>query len=118
MRRRGGARNLRRYRRLLCLRCLRDPLGPEATADTDRLAGRTVQLAPGADKYGRSLAYVVGWRGEDQGLRLIRAGLARAADYGHDHPRRVRYEAAQDRAQAAQAGMWATTTADDVDVAW
>lgn len=88
------------------------PYCAEATEYTRRLSGRTVRLIDlrrGVDKYGRSLAYVR-VDGADWGLSLIRTGLARARDFGEDHPRRAQYEAAQRAAEAAGRGLWSIPT--------
>jgi micrococcal nuclease len=75
----------------------------------DRVGGREVELVADRtdrDQYGRLLRYVE-VDGDDVGAELVRAGLALARRYPPDTARADEYEAAQDDAEEAGAGMWA-----------
>lgn len=89
----------------------------------DRVGGREVALVADEsdrDRYGRLLRYVE-VDGADVGAELVRAGLALARRYPPDTARADEYEAVQQAAEDAGAGMWAAGAcgggASDADVA-
>lgn len=74
----------------------------------------TLELDPKTeptDRYGRRLAYVAA-NGRDVGAELIANGMAAAWQprSAATHARADRYRAAQNAAQEAHAGLWATCT--------
>lgn len=84
-------------------------LADEATRRLRELvAGADVELVADQsdrDQYGRLLRYVESG-GTDVGAELVRAGLALAREYPPDTARSHDYEAAQQTAEDAGAGMW------------
>jgi micrococcal nuclease len=85
--------------------------GPEAEQFTRGVLPRDTHVmlvvaGDKLDKYGRTLAYVQA--GDmDLNLELIKRGYAHAQSYGHEHPRRLEFEAAEREAKAAHAGcLW------------
>jgi micrococcal nuclease len=91
-------------------------LADEATRRLqDLVAGREVELVPDRsdrDRYGRLLRYVE-VDGSDAGAELVRAGLALARRYPPDTERAEVYEALQQEAANAGAGMWAVDACGD-----
>lgn len=93
-------------------RCLRRAGEVASAVARNRLAGETVGLGfdPEADRrggYGRLLAYVY-VDGDQFNYRLLVAGRARL--YESEFAERSRYAAAEERARAADRGLWACAT--------
>jgi micrococcal nuclease len=87
--------------------------GPQATAYAQRtLANQTVTLVEdakdiGTDPYGRKLLHIqYGSDAQDYGLSVIRAGWARANNYGHPGELDVTYRQAEAQARRERLGVW------------